>query len=93
MLHSIGYNITMKCKGNYMSRDGRKFMDNAQDEKDKLFCNHCNNLRLARKIIVVLLEVKEVFSGGVAQPSAHHTSVVETTTNMLQSSVMGMNGV
>jgi hypothetical protein len=69
-------------KDDFKSRDGGKVTNATSDDKDKLFCDHCNRSRHTRKTCWRLhghpTRGCEGHSGGGTRPRANHTSMVET---------------
>jgi cobalamin biosynthesis Mg chelatase CobN len=71
-------------------RDRDKTADATSDDKDKLFCDHCNRSRHTRGTCWKLhgrpARGRGGHIGGGFRPRAHHTSTVETTTPTLETS-------
>jgi hypothetical protein len=71
-------------------RDKDRIADEASDDKDKLFCDHCNRSRHTRETCWKLqgrpTQGRGGHTGGGFRPWAHHTSTIETTTPTLDTS-------
>jgi len=71
-------------------RDRDRTADATSDDKDKLFCDHCNRSRHTRETCWKLqghpTRGRGGRTGGGFRPRAHHTSTVETTTPTLDTS-------
>jgi hypothetical protein len=70
-------------RGDFKSRDGGRITDATFDDKDKLFCDHCNRSRHTRETCWRLNgrppnRGRGGRSGGGTRPRANHTSTVET---------------
>jgi hypothetical protein len=68
-------------RDNFRVRDSGRIVDATLDDRDKLFCDHCNRLRHTRETCWRLHGCPTRgcggCTGGGARPRAHHTSTVE----------------
>jgi hypothetical protein len=69
-------------RGDFRVRDSVKIANTTSDDKDKLFCDHCNRSRHTRETCWRLQGCPPIrgrggHTGGRTRPRANHTSTVE----------------